>query len=67
MEHNEKTDLWIDLPPNQCVTFWPETNTMQMYVKYRESKLQSHAFYITNTHRSVLRMDKGVRQQYSRV
>lgn len=59
MEHNEKTDLWIDLPPNQYMSFWPDTKSMQMYVKYRDSKLMSQAFYISNRHRTVLRMDKG--------
>lgn len=60
MEHNEKTDLWIDLNPNQCVPFWPETTSMQMYVKYRDSKLSSQSFYISTPHQTVLRMDKGV-------
>lgn len=61
MEHNEKTDLWIDLPANQYRIFWPETSSMEMYVKYRDSKLSSHSFYIAVPHHTVLRMDKGVR------
>lgn len=60
MEHNEKTDLWIDLNPNQCIPFWPETTSMQIYVKYRDSKLSSQSFYISTPHQTVLRMDKGV-------
>lgn len=60
MEYNEKTDLWIDLPTNTTVTFWPETNSMQMYVKYWDSTLHSQAFYISTVHQTVLRMDKGV-------
>lgn len=60
MEHNEKTDLWVDLSPDQCLTFWPETSSMQMYVKYRDSKLHSQSFFIASHHRTVLRMDKGV-------
>lgn len=64
MEHNEKTDLWIDLQPNQCIPFWPETLSMVMYVKYRDSKLSSQGFSIANNHMTVLRMDKGVRKIY---
>lgn len=60
MEHNEKTDLWVDIAPYQTMIFWPETSSMQMYVKYRDSKLISQAFFISNHHRTVLRMDKGV-------
>lgn len=60
MEHNEKTDLWVDLSPYQNVVFWPETSSMQMYVKYRDSKLISQAFYMTTHHKTVLRMDRGV-------
>lgn len=59
MEHNEKTDLWIDLGANQTVTFWPETSSMQIYVKFWDSKPISQAFNIANTNRTVLRMDKG--------
>lgn len=61
MEHNEKTDLWIDLPSKNSITFWPETNSMQMYVKYRDSKFHSQAFLFSTIHHTVLRMDKGVR------
>lgn len=60
MEHNEKTDLWTDLPPHQYKIFWPETASMEMYVKYRDSKLTSQAFFIATPHHTVLRMDKGV-------
>ncbi|XP_030755861.1 vacuolar protein sorting-associated protein 13A-like [Sitophilus oryzae] len=59
MENNEKTDLWIDLEPSQTLIFWPETSSMQIYVKYRESKSISQAFFISCQHRTVLRMDKG--------
>ncbi|KAK9700327.1 SHR-binding domain of vacuolar-sorting associated protein 13, partial [Popillia japonica] len=58
MEQNEKTDLWTDLPPHQCVPFWPETSSMQMSVKYRDSKLTSQAFFISSNHNTVLRMGK---------
>ncbi|KAF7277097.1 hypothetical protein GWI33_009450, partial [Rhynchophorus ferrugineus] len=59
MEYNEKTDLWIDLEPSQTLVFWPETSSMQIYVKYRESKLISQAFFISCQHKTVLRMDKS--------
>lgn len=59
MEQNEKTDLWLDLPPQSSMIFWPETNSYQMYVKYRGSKVISQAFFTTLNHRTVLRMDKG--------
>ncbi|KAK4883024.1 hypothetical protein RN001_006343 [Aquatica leii] len=59
MEHNEKSDLWVDLQPNQYKIFWPETSSMEMYVKYRDSKLSSQAFFIATPHHTVLRMDKG--------
>lgn len=44
----------------QCVPFWPDTDSMRMYVKYRDSKLVSQHFPITHIHQTVLRMDKGV-------
>ncbi|GFG28735.1 hypothetical protein Cfor_06015 [Coptotermes formosanus] len=59
MEENERADLWIDLSPGQCVPFWPDTDSMRMYVKYRDSKLVSQHFPITHIHQTVLRMDKG--------
>ncbi|KAK5650330.1 hypothetical protein RI129_001359 [Pyrocoelia pectoralis] len=59
MEHNEKTDLWVDLLPNQHKIFWPETGSMEMYVKYRDSKLNSQPFFVATVHHTVLRMDKG--------
>ncbi|XP_057653630.1 intermembrane lipid transfer protein VPS13A-like [Diorhabda carinulata] len=59
MEHNDKTDLWIDLAPFKTLIFWPETSSMEMYVKYKDSKLISHSFFISTHHRTVLRLDKG--------
>ncbi|KAK7790642.1 hypothetical protein R5R35_006536 [Gryllus longicercus] len=59
MEENERADLWIDLSPGQCIPFWPETNSMRMYVKFRDSKVVSQHFPITQVHQTVLRMDKG--------
>lgn len=40
--------------------FWPETERMFMYVKFRDSKVVSPHFPITTVHQTVLRMDKGV-------
>ncbi|KAL1131713.1 hypothetical protein AAG570_011326 [Ranatra chinensis] len=59
MEDNEKADLWIDLAPGQCIPFWPETEKMSMFVKFRDSKVVSQHFPITSNHQTVLRMDKG--------
>lgn len=61
MEYNEKTDLWIDLAPSQTMIFWPDTNSMEICVKFKDSKTQSHSFFIASQHKTVLRMDKGVR------
>lgn len=62
MECNEKTDLWIDIAPFQTMIFWPETNSMEICVKVKESKTPSHSFFIASQHKTVLRMDKGVRK-----
>ncbi|KAH1005296.1 hypothetical protein HUJ04_006309 [Dendroctonus ponderosae] len=59
MEDNEKTDLWTDLEPSQTAIYWPDTTSMQIFVKYRESNLISQAIFISRHHRTVLRMDKG--------
>ncbi|KAE8750068.1 hypothetical protein FOCC_FOCC003192 [Frankliniella occidentalis] len=59
MEENERADLWIDLAPDKCQPFWPVTDSMRMLVKYRDSKLVSQHFPVTQTHTTVLRMDRG--------
>uniref|UniRef100_T1J6X9 Large ribosomal subunit protein uL13 n=1 Tax=Strigamia maritima TaxID=126957 RepID=T1J6X9_STRMM len=59
MEVNEKADLWLDLVPMQCVSFWPDTNIMKMNVKFRESNKMSQHFYFNVEHTTVLRMDNG--------
>ncbi|KAG8309675.1 hypothetical protein J6590_078971 [Homalodisca vitripennis] len=59
MEDNERADLWIDLAPSQCVPFWPDTDSMRMFVKFRDSKVVSQHFPIANLHQTVLRMDRG--------
>ncbi|KAJ2950877.1 hypothetical protein O0L34_g5237 [Tuta absoluta] len=60
MEENEAADLWIDLAPQQCTPFWPQTDSMSMHCKYRDSAVVSQHFPITKNHFTVLRMDKGV-------
>ncbi|RZF33558.1 hypothetical protein LSTR_LSTR008204 [Laodelphax striatellus] len=59
MEDNEKADLWIDLAPGQCTPFWPDTDSMHMFVKFRDSKVISQHFPLFPLHSTVLRMDKG--------
>ncbi|XP_075226529.1 intermembrane lipid transfer protein VPS13A-like [Lycorma delicatula] len=59
MEDNEKADLWIDLSPDQCIPFWPDTDSMHMFVKYRDSKVISQRFPITIVEHTILRMDRG--------
>ncbi|XP_063534918.1 intermembrane lipid transfer protein VPS13A-like [Cydia strobilella] len=59
MEENEAADLWIDLAPQQCTPFWPQTDSMAMHCKYRDSGVVSQHFPITKNHFTVLRMDKG--------
>ncbi|KAL0830292.1 hypothetical protein ABMA28_002492 [Loxostege sticticalis] len=59
MEENEAADLWMDLAPQQCAPFWPQTDSMMMHCKYRDSCVLSQHFPITKNHFTVLRMDKG--------
>ncbi|XP_060801512.1 intermembrane lipid transfer protein Vps13 isoform X2 [Amyelois transitella] len=59
MEENEAADLWFDLAPQQCTPFWPQTDSMSMHCKYRDSTVVSQHFPITKNHFTVLRMDKG--------
>lgn len=59
MELNEKTDLWLDLPPSECCPFWPETPQQLMCVKYRDGRVASPAFTVAKPHRTALRMDNG--------
>lgn len=60
MEQNEKADFWIDINPNQNIPFWPDTDSMQMHVKLRDSSIVSQPFFINNNHDTVLRVDQGV-------
>ncbi|XP_041980096.1 vacuolar protein sorting-associated protein 13A-like isoform X3 [Aricia agestis] len=59
MEENEAADLWMDLAPTQCAPYWPQTDSMAMHVKYRDSGVVSQHFPVTVPHSTVLRMDKG--------
>ncbi|CAG9132598.1 unnamed protein product [Plutella xylostella] len=59
MEENEAADLWLDLAPQQCTAFYPQTTSMMMHCKYRDSRLVSAHFPINVNHTTVLRMDKG--------
>ncbi|XP_038214250.1 vacuolar protein sorting-associated protein 13A-like [Zerene cesonia] len=59
MEENEAADLWLDLAPQQCAPFWPQTDSLAMHCKYRDSMLVSQHFPIAENHFTVLRMDKG--------
>ncbi|XP_028179062.1 uncharacterized protein LOC114366398 [Ostrinia furnacalis] len=59
MEENEAADLWLDLAPQQCAPFWPQTDSMMMHCKFRDSCVISQHFPITKNHFTVLRMDKG--------
>ncbi|CAK1541918.1 unnamed protein product [Leptosia nina] len=59
MEENEAADLWIDLAPQQCTPFWPQTDSMAMHCKFRDSMVVSQHFPIADNHFTVLRMDKG--------
>lgn len=44
----------------QITPFWPETNSMKMYVKLKDSSLVSQHFFINQECQTVLRMDRGV-------
>lgn len=59
MEENEQADLWFDIAPNQCLPFWPDTESMKMLIKNRDSKVVSQHFPISMNHITVLRMDHG--------
>jgi len=46
----------------KTLPFWPETDSMRMFVKLRDSKSGSQHFSIIKEQHTVLRMDKGVKQ-----
>lgn len=45
----------------KTLAFWPETDSMRMFVKFRDSKSGSQHFSITKEQQTVLRMDRGVK------
>ncbi|GFY43054.1 vacuolar protein sorting-associated protein 13, partial [Trichonephila inaurata madagascariensis] len=59
MEKNEATDLWFDIAPDKCLPFWPDTSSLKMFVKIRDSKTVSQHFPIDFSHVTVLRMEYG--------
>ncbi|KAK3771912.1 hypothetical protein RRG08_053893 [Elysia crispata] len=59
MEQNEQADLWIDTAPGQHQSYWPVTDSFNMYVKYDGSNISSIHFPIKSCHSTVLRMDQG--------
>ncbi|XP_054716823.1 intermembrane lipid transfer protein VPS13C-like [Uloborus diversus] len=59
MEKNEATDLWFDIAPDKCLPFWPDTDSLKMFVKLRDSKAVSQHFPIDFSHSTVLRMEHG--------
>lgn len=59
MEENEDADLWLDLPPAECVPYWPVTDSYKIYVKYDNSNNISQHIPIKTIHTTVLRMEHG--------
>ncbi|XP_014674951.1 PREDICTED: vacuolar protein sorting-associated protein 13C-like [Priapulus caudatus] len=59
MEHNENADLWMDIAPSQCCPFWPDTDSMRMYVAQHQSLACSQGFVVNQQHSTVLRMSSG--------
>ncbi|XP_050428442.1 intermembrane lipid transfer protein VPS13A-like isoform X2 [Adelges cooleyi] len=59
MEDNPEADLWTDVLQGQTLPFWPETDSMRMFVKFRDSKSGSQHFSIIREQQTVLRMDRG--------
>jgi len=45
----------------KTLPFWPETDSMRMFVKLRDGKSGSQHFSIIKEEQTVLRMDKGVK------
>ncbi|KAM7308838.1 vacuolar protein sorting-associated protein 13A isoform X4 [Ixodes scapularis] len=59
MEENEAADLWFDIGPLQCLPFWPDTDSMKMYVRHKDSNVASQHFCFKEVQNTVLRMDSG--------
>lgn len=60
MEENENADLWFDLAPGECVPYWPDTDSMHMFVKFEDNRTISQRFPITKQQHTVLRMGRNV-------
>ncbi|KAL1474078.1 hypothetical protein MTO96_021597 [Rhipicephalus appendiculatus] len=59
MEENESADLWFDIGPHQCLPFWPDRDSMKMYVRHKDSTVTSQHFHFSLNQSTVLRMDHG--------
>lgn len=59
MEENEAADLWFDIGPRQCLPFWPDTDNMRMYIRFKDSSVTSQHFCFKEPRNTVLRMDSG--------
>lgn len=59
MEENEFADLWFDISPHQCLPFWPDKESMKMYLRHKESNITSQHFCFGRNQTTVLRMDHG--------
>lgn len=59
MEQNEAADLWFDIGPHQCLPFWPDKDSMKMYLRHKDSSVTSQHFHFGHNQSTVLRMDHG--------
>ncbi|XP_077487985.1 intermembrane lipid transfer protein VPS13A-like isoform X2 [Amblyomma americanum] len=59
MEQNEAADLWFDIGPHECLPFWPDTDSMKMYLRHKDSSVTSQHFHFGQSQNTVLRMDNG--------
>ncbi|KAG7165374.1 Vacuolar protein sorting-associated protein 13-like, partial [Homarus americanus] len=59
MQENDKVELWYDIHPQQCMSFWPDSENMHMVVRYRDQQVRSQHFHFNSNHSTVVRMEKG--------
>ncbi|XP_063887436.1 intermembrane lipid transfer protein VPS13A-like isoform X2 [Scylla paramamosain] len=59
MQENDRVELWYDIHPQQCMSFWPDGENMHMVVRYRDQQVRSQHFHFNSNHSTVLRMEKG--------
>ncbi|RWS24890.1 vacuolar protein sorting-associated protein 13C-like protein [Leptotrombidium deliense] len=57
MEECSEMDLWCDIASNEFIPFYPNTESMRMFIKEKDAKITSHHFAINCHHSTVLRMD----------